>query len=68
MRVNNHNAVPELRNKIVDPDPDKSFTRYKYIGNIILKKNGGEEISASGINQFSPQSFPTDDIASTAMT
>jgi hypothetical protein len=59
MRVNNYNAVPELRNKIVDPDPDKSFTRYKF--EEILKKNGSVEISASGSNPFSPQSFPTDD-------
>ncbi len=59
MRVNNYNVVPELQNKIVDPDPDKSFTRYKF--EEISKKNGGEEISANGINQFSPQSFPTDD-------
>ena len=36
MRVNNYNAVPELRNKIVHPDPDKSFTRYKF--HEILKK------------------------------
>lgn len=27
--VENYNKIPELRNKIVDPDPDKVFTKSK---------------------------------------
>ena len=65
MRVNNYNAVSELRNKIVDPDPDKSFTRYKF--EEILKRTAARRYRQVVLISFRHKVFLLT-IASTAMT
>ena len=54
-RVNNYNAIPELRNRIIDPDRDKCFTKSKL--EKIFGENGSDDETTTG----KMAQFPTND-------
>lgn len=60
-RVRNLNAMPEVREKIFDPDPNKAFTRAKLAK--LNRANGINYSNAEVQNDFSTsfQNFPSDD-------
>ena len=57
-RVKNYNNVPELRDKIVDPDPDKVFTKVKLETMTCNKEN---ELGIPSTNNHEFLNFPTCD-------
>lgn len=50
-RVNNYNAKPELRGKIVDPDTDKYFTKSK-LEQVLDNKTTSNESTDDYFSQF----------------
>ena len=57
-RVKNYNNIPELRDKIVDPDPDKVFTKAKLENMTYNKEN---ELGIPSTNNHKFLNFPTSD-------